>query len=470
MRRKIVDDWKRLVYGEVYVPYRIDTDLEFATPEEIEKAAHYFMEQSRTHNVDAEHNFKPSDNIVVQSYIAKEGDPDGFVPGSWIAVGLIKDDAQWELVKSGKLNGWSMAGTSDKIPRKVRVSALVSATLKTEESTADTIENHTHDLVLKFDDGRVIPTTTSETLGHSHEVIATTATEIIEGHAHRFNLDWTEDSPNVQKEEKEIEVMELVDIKPQWLSLVEHAATRRAFKMIKQEDDSPAVEKTEEVQPVDRVVHAIISDLEFDDVLKLENLGWVVPSEIRFEERIRIGKNNKYVLIPSQSFVKGSLETRDTEAENVKIVVGVLKEESAKNAISAGEVETMDEKTVLELLDRVLAEKVSEIIKTELASIREELQKSVEGLKAEFDAFVTPKLEEALKAQTTEIEEVKKSLETISKSHEELVSKTDELAQKAVSLPGSSIDESSIAKSEEPAAGGWFINHRNPAIQKILAS
>jgi hypothetical protein len=348
------------------------------------------------------------------------------------------------------------------------VSALVSATLKSEESTLDTIEKHTHDVVLKFSDGRVIPSVTTETLRHSHEVVATTATEETDGHSHRFNLDWSDDSPNIQKEEREIDAMELVEIKPQWLSLVEHAATRRAFKMVKTED--PVIENVvEEEQPVDRVVHAIISDLEFDEVMKLEDLGWMVPSEVHFEERLRIGKSNKYVLIPSQSFVKGSFETRETETENVKIVVGVLKEETAKNAINVEEVETMDEKKVMELLDKVLADKISEVIKTELDSIREELQKSVDGLKSEFDAFVAPKLEEVAKAQALEIEEIKKSIETFSKSHDELVTKTDELAQKAVSLPGSSADESSVAKSEEPVSGGWFINHRNPAVQKVLA-
>ena len=92
MKPKIVDADKRLVYGEVYVPYRIDTDMEYATPEEIEKAAHYFMSQSKMGNIDSEHNFKSTSNIVVESYIVKENDPLGYVFGSWVAVGKIEDD------------------------------------------------------------------------------------------------------------------------------------------------------------------------------------------------------------------------------------------------------------------------------------------------------------------------------------------------------------------------------------------
>lgn len=464
MKQKVVENWKRLVYGEVYVPYRIDTDLEFATPEEIEKAAHYFMAQSNTHNVDSEHNFKQADNIVVQSYIAKENDPDGFVPGSWIAVGQIKDDAQWELVKSGKLNGWSMAGRSDKVPRTVKVTALVSATLKTDESIKEGVENHVHDMILKFNDGKVMPTMTSEVLGHSHEVIATTATEEANGHSHRFNLDWSNDSPDIQKEEKEIPAVELVNIQPDWLSLVEHAATRRAFKMVKCE------EMIKEVSPLDRVVHAIVSDLEFDEVLKLEDLGWLVPSEVHFEERVRIGKSNKYILIPNANFVKGSLKTIDTNKENVKMIAGILKEDAIKNAISVEGVEEMDEAKVLELIEKALSEKLGELVKTEeVAALKDEIAKSVDALKIELVELFTPKIEEVTKSQGDTLGEIKVLIETLQKSQAELVVKHDELSQKAMSMSGAGSNDEVVTKSDSERPSDWFFNHKNPLVQKILA-
>lgn len=464
MKQKVTEDYKRLVYGEVYVPYRIDTDLEYATPEEIEKAAHYFMSQSKMGNIDSEHNFKATDNIVVESYIAKEGDPMGFVPGSWIAVGRIDDDAQWELVKAGKFNGWSMAGTSDKQPRSVKVSALISATLKTETSLIDSIENHEHDLVLKFDNGRVIPTYTSKTLDHAHEVVATTATEEAAGHSHRFNFDWNDDSPSIVKEEKEIEAVELINIRPEWLSLVEHAATRRAFKLIK--SDQPQEQK--EVLPVDRVVHAIVSDLEFDEVLKLDDLGWLVPSDVQFEERLRIGKSNKYVLIPSQNFVKGSFETRDTVKDNIKLVVGVLKEESTKNAIAVEEVELMDEAKVLELVEKTITDKLAELVKAELGSLKEDLSKDLETFKAEIDSLITPKVEEGQKPISDKLGEIKTMIESLEKAQTDLVSKTETLSQTATSLSGTAEQPEKIEKSEDQKMG-WFFNS-NPKIQQILNS
>lgn len=465
MKPKIVDADKRLVYGEVYVPYRIDTDMEYATPEEIEKAAHYFMSQSKMGNIDSEHNFESTSNIVVESYIVKENDPLGYVPGSWVAVGKIEDDQQWEDIKSGKLNGWSMAGHSDKQPRKVKVSALISAVVKTEESMVDSLESHSHELTLKFDNDRVVPTTTSESLGHVHEVVATTATESTEGHSHRFNFDWSADSENIVKEEKEIEAVELINIRPQWLSLVEHAATRRAFKLIKGET---VIEEKKEAPTLDRVVHAIVSDMEFDDVVKMEDLDWLVPSDVRFEERLRIGKSNKYVLIPSQAFVKGSLETRDTVKPNVKIVVGVLKEESTKNAILADEVNTMDEAKVLEIVEKALSDKLSGLMKTELDAWKEDFSKSVETLKAELDSLISPKVEEGQKPINDTLSEIKTMIESMKTEQTAIVTKTEELSQKAATLTGTAEPVETVNKSDSVQVPSWFIS-KNPRIQEILS-
>lgn len=466
MKPKIIDADKRLVYGEVYVPYRIDTDMEYATPEEIEKAAHYFMSQSKMGNIDSEHNFESTSNIVVESYIAKENDPLGYVPGSWVAVGRIEDDQQWEGIKSGKFNGWSMAGHSDKQPRKVKVVALISAVIKTEESTVDAMEVHSHDLTLKFDNGKVIPTVTSESLNHTHEVVATTATEPSDGHSHRFNFDWSADSDAIVKEEREIEAVELVNIKPQWLSLVEHAATRRAFKLIKGE--TIVIEDVKEAPKLDRVVHAIVSDMEFDDVVKMEDLDWLVPSDVRFEERLRIGKSNKYVLIPSQAFVKGSLETRDTVKPNVKIVVGVLKEESTKNAILADEVNTMDEAKVLEIVEKALTDKLSDLMKTELDAWKEDFSKSVETLKAELDSLISPKVEEGQKPINDTLTEIKTMIESMKSEQSAIVTKTEELSQKAATLTGTTEQVESVNKSDSVQLPSWFIS-KNPRIQEILS-
>jgi hypothetical protein len=464
VKPKIVDADERLVYGEVYVPYRIDTDMEYATPEEIEKAAHYFMSQSKMGNIDSEHNFKSTSNIVVESYIVKENDPLGYVPGSWVAAGKIEDDQQWEDIKSGKLNGWSMAGHSDKQPRKVKVVALISAVIKTEESTADIVEPHSHDLVLKFDNGKVIPTTTSEVLNHSHQVVATTATEQAEGHSHRFNFDWSNDSDSITKEEREIDAVELINIRPQWLSLVEHAATRRAFTLIK--GDVVVAEK--EAPALDRVVHAIVSDMEFDEVVKMEDMDWMVPSDVHFEERLRIGSSNKYVLIPSQNFVKGSLETRETVKPNVKVVVGVLKEESTKNAILAEEVNAMDEAKVLEIVEKALTDKLSDLMKTELDAWKEDFSKSVETLKTEIDSLISPKVEEGQKPINDTLSEIKTMIESMKAEQTAIVTKTEELSHKAATLTGTAEQTETIKKSEPTEKPSWLMKN-NSRVQEILS-
>lgn len=111
-----VDDDHRLVYGIVYSPDEIDTDEDFSTADEIEKAAHLFMKNAFSGNVDKDHSFVPAGAFVAESWIVKAGDPifPKEKPGAW-AVGIkVEDDAIWKEVKDGEINGLSMGGFADK--------------------------------------------------------------------------------------------------------------------------------------------------------------------------------------------------------------------------------------------------------------------------------------------------------------------------------------------------------------------
>lgn len=116
---KKADHYKRIVYGEVYVPYERDTDGNWMTPEEIEKMAHRFMENLRLMQIDKQHDGEPDEGVVVESFIARPGDHD-FTPGAWVLAVKIKKQETWEEIMRGEITGYSLAGVGELIPEQKR--------------------------------------------------------------------------------------------------------------------------------------------------------------------------------------------------------------------------------------------------------------------------------------------------------------------------------------------------------------
>lgn len=95
---------KHIVLGVVYESNVRDTDGNFMTAEEIEKVAYRFMEQLRNTAIDKEHNGETgSYGTVVESFIAREGDPD-FPRGAWI-LGVHVTDPQTSVARPAKGEG-----------------------------------------------------------------------------------------------------------------------------------------------------------------------------------------------------------------------------------------------------------------------------------------------------------------------------------------------------------------------------
>ena len=110
------DDEEGVVYGIVYSPLQKDTDDEYATADEIKKAAYGFMKNKNTANVDKDHSFDIEKAYVAQSWITKENDaifPDEPV-GSWAVAIQLEDEELIKSVKDGDIAGISMAGTATK--------------------------------------------------------------------------------------------------------------------------------------------------------------------------------------------------------------------------------------------------------------------------------------------------------------------------------------------------------------------
>ncbi len=182
----IRNDFERIVMGEVYVPMHLDTFHTTMTKEEIKRVAYDFMRKGLLDHIDIMHDYKKSGCYVVESFIARAGDPD-FVEGSWVLATKIVDDSLWQRVLNGEFNGYSIGGRATREAALVNLTRLKEIELRTQPSINSDIEEHTHVIHAFFDDeGNLIPTWTSKDVGHEHRVLSATATEIELNHNHRY--------------------------------------------------------------------------------------------------------------------------------------------------------------------------------------------------------------------------------------------------------------------------------------------
>lgn len=109
---KKLDEEKMMVYGVVYSPDEIDTQGQYTSAEEIEKAAGLFMKQGKSIMVDKNHNEKTGEGYIVESWIKKDIDP--CFPeeknGAWIVGIKIENEDTWREIKDGDIAGLSMQG------------------------------------------------------------------------------------------------------------------------------------------------------------------------------------------------------------------------------------------------------------------------------------------------------------------------------------------------------------------------
>jgi hypothetical protein len=178
---KNIDVEKQIVYAEVYAPGVIDTHGELMTAEDVEVMAHRFMQLDLSKTIDKNHDNVPVDAYPVESFIAREGDPD-YTPGAWVLGTKIVDEAIWGAVKKGELNGYSF----EALVRKLPAVALLEIT-RDNLGVTEEADGHTHIFFAELDDdGRVVAGRTTTDNGHSHSIDKGTATNEAGGHRHRI--------------------------------------------------------------------------------------------------------------------------------------------------------------------------------------------------------------------------------------------------------------------------------------------
>lgn len=182
---KSVDDEKRLVTGEVYAPYIIDSHAEMMLPDDVELMCHRFAETERGRYIDLMHNNKPVKAVMVESYVAKAEDPD-YTEGAWVMTTRVDDDKVWADIKAGKYNGYSFEALVYRYEAEVTYDYLPCHFGLTEEN-----DGHFHAFYVEIDkNGRVTGGTTGPggEDDHVHKIKFGTATEDSNDHAHRYFL------------------------------------------------------------------------------------------------------------------------------------------------------------------------------------------------------------------------------------------------------------------------------------------
>jgi len=104
---------KHIVYGVVYEPDEVDTQEDYADAEEIEKAAHLYLEEYG--GVSVEHEKLTRQVAVCESYLAPVALTFGqekVKKGGWIMAHHVKSPELQKGVEDGTYTGFSMEGTA----------------------------------------------------------------------------------------------------------------------------------------------------------------------------------------------------------------------------------------------------------------------------------------------------------------------------------------------------------------------
>lgn len=187
---KKADTEHQVVYGEVYVPNVPDSQGDWATADDIQQMAWDFLKEGRLSKIDTNHDLQVNGCLVVESFIARKGDPD-FIEGAWVLGVHVPDADMWEKVKKQEINGFSLYGmaTTYKEECEIEIPDTVWGT-----TSPDPEDGHTHRFQVKYDNaGNFLGGVCEVAENHSHVIVKGTVTEesAVSGagsHRHRFSF------------------------------------------------------------------------------------------------------------------------------------------------------------------------------------------------------------------------------------------------------------------------------------------
>lgn len=178
---KKFDAAKKLIYGEVYAPYVLDSQGEFMTADTVTEICHKFMQLDFTQGViDTQHDYAPNGCYPVECFVARKSDPD-YTEGAWV-LGVQCTPDIWEKVEKGEINGFSFAG----LIQTVDVDVIYTYTRDNVGHTEKAVDHQHLYFVMLGSDGCVTSGMTDTVDGHTHGIRCGSVTEQTDGHAHRF--------------------------------------------------------------------------------------------------------------------------------------------------------------------------------------------------------------------------------------------------------------------------------------------
>lgn len=176
------EDWRQIVYAEVYAPNVLDTHNDFMMAETIEKMAHTFLKTKSQRNIDVMHNNVLVNACIVESFIARDDDK-VFTPKSWVVGIHIEDEDIWQAILDGKLNGLSVEAFTNFDEKVVEVTLP-----DVVKGVTSKVKSHIHQFTARYDNkGNFIGGITDVVDGHSHTITHATVTDFSEEHNHTFD-------------------------------------------------------------------------------------------------------------------------------------------------------------------------------------------------------------------------------------------------------------------------------------------
>jgi len=182
--------YEQVVFAEVLVPFRGDVDGQgdAVSAAQIKQAAYNFLKANRINKIDVMHNNQENGAYIVESFVARANDSDGFIEGAWVVGIKVEDPITWNQILKGEINAVSPGGYNyKKHLTEVKATVTKSVSGITDVSTHTLIPSHSHQYNVVFrPDRKIVPTNTDFSLDHSHRIIKGSATELNLDHAHRF--------------------------------------------------------------------------------------------------------------------------------------------------------------------------------------------------------------------------------------------------------------------------------------------
>lgn len=181
---------QQVAFGVVYMPNVVDSQGDFMRADEIRKAAYDLMSRGTTDEIDIQHDGKKCGAYIVESFIARKGDEDFPIEGSWVVGIHIPDKDIWELVEKGEIGGLSMEVLAVRRSGvEVGVEAVAKFANGTATGTTHKTGDHEHTYTVKYGpNGEFLGgVTDAGPDGHVHEIKSGVSTELFGDHRHRFS-------------------------------------------------------------------------------------------------------------------------------------------------------------------------------------------------------------------------------------------------------------------------------------------